>query len=77
MIVLRVHELAQARGFSQSTLSRAANVPLSTVRRYWHNSATGLARDTGTLREVNLRLLGAIATTLAVKPGDLLSERLL
>ena len=47
---------------------------MSTVRRYWYNSRTGLERDAGTLREVNLDVLGAIAGVLGVEAGALLVE---
>lgn len=71
---LRVRELAQARGFTLATLQREAKLPVSTARRYWYNSRTGLARDAGTLTEVNLFTLGAIAALLEVRPGELLAE---
>lgn len=45
---------------------------MSTTRRYWYNSRSGLARDAGTLTEVNLATLGAIAALLDVQPGELL-----
>jgi hypothetical protein len=47
---------------------------VSTARRYWYNSRTGLARDAGTLTEVNLFILGVIAELLEVRPGELLTE---
>jgi len=45
---------------------------VTTARRYWYNSRTGLAKDAGTLTEVNLETLGVIAATLRVRVGDLL-----
>src|SRR5215211_2023283 len=72
MIRLRVRELAEARGLTLSTVQREAKLPVSTARRYWWSSRTGLRRDSGTLREVNLLTLQAIADFLGVPPGDLL-----
>lgn len=74
MIRLQVKELAEARGFTLSVLQREAKLPVSTARRYWWSSRTGLQRDAGTLNEVNLFTLGAIAVLLGVRPGDLLTE---
>jgi transcriptional regulator with XRE-family HTH domain len=37
MYVLRVKEAAQARGFNISSLSRASDVPIRTVRQAWNN----------------------------------------
>jgi DNA-binding Xre family transcriptional regulator len=71
MIRLRVREVAQQRGLSLSDLQREAKLPISTARRYWYNSKTGLARDEGTLTEVNLVTIGEIANLLKIQPGDL------
>jgi hypothetical protein len=75
MIRLRVKELAEARGMSLSVMQREAKLPVSTARRYWWSSRTGLQRDAGTLNEVNLLTLSAIATLLRVRPGELLSDQ--
>lgn len=74
MICLRVRELAQAQGLTLATVQREAKLPLTTARRYWYNSRSGLERDSGTLREVNLLVLKSIASLLGVRPGDLLCE---
>jgi hypothetical protein len=74
MIRLRVKELAEARGLTLSVVQREAKLPVSTARRYWWSSRTGLQRDAGTLNEINLITLGEIASFLNVRPGDLLSE---
>lgn len=75
MIRLRVKELAEARGLSLSTVQRQAKLPISTARRYWWSSRTGLQRDAGTLNEVNLITLTEIAALLGVRPGDLLTDK--
>lgn len=76
MSYLRVKELAEARGLTIVALQRASDVPLSTLRRYWWSSRSGLARDAGTMREANLIILSQIAVVLNVQPGDLLGELL-
>lgn len=74
MVQLRVQEEALRRGVCLSGVQREAKLSMSTVRRYWYNSRTGLERDAGTLREVNLDVLGAIAGVLGVEAGALLVE---
>ncbi len=37
MYQLRVKNVAVAQGFNISSLSRASNVPIRTVRQAWHN----------------------------------------
>ncbi len=61
MLKLRVKELAIARGFNQSTLSRASDVPLDTIRRVWRNP----------YYEVRLSTLNRIAKALNVDPREL------
>ena len=74
MIYLRIRELAQAKGWTLTKVQRETKLPLTTTRRYWYNSRSGLERDSGTLREVNLTTLKTIAALLDVRPGDLLTE---
>lgn len=74
MIQLCIREVAQARGFSLTKFQRSINLPMTTARRYWYGSKTGLARDAGTLRDVNLQTLEMIATMLCVQPSDLLAK---
>jgi hypothetical protein len=75
MIKLRVKEEAERQGLCLAHVQREAKLPMSTARRYWYNSRTGLARDAGTLSEVNLQTLALIAGLLQVEPGALLAER--
>jgi hypothetical protein len=72
VVRLRVKEIAEGQGIHLAHLQREARLPVTTARRYWYNSRTGLARDAGTLTEVNLETLGVIAATLKVRVGDLL-----
>jgi hypothetical protein len=71
---LRVRELAEARGLTLASFQREAKLPVSTARRYWYNSRTGLPGDAGTLSEVSLFTLGVIAALLEVRPGDLFED---
>jgi hypothetical protein len=71
---LRIKDLAEGRGLTLSTIQREAKLPITTARRYWYSSRSGLARDAGTLSEVNLDTLGKIAALLKVCPGDLLAD---
>jgi len=71
---LRVKEEAERQGLRLSHVQREAKLAVTTSRRYWYNSRTGLAKDAGTLSEINLETLGIIAALLGVRPGDLLTE---
>jgi DNA-binding Xre family transcriptional regulator len=64
MLRLRVKEIAIAKGFNQSTLSRASDVPLDTIRRVWRNP----------YYEVRLSTLNKIAKALEVDPRDLIEN---
>ena len=71
-VSLRVREVAQRQGLKLAQVQREARLSVTTARRYWYNSRSGLARDAGTLTEINLATLGAIAALLKVPPGELL-----
>lgn len=45
-IRLRVKEVAESKGFNMSTLSRASDVPFSTIRRLWKNPHYQVQLDT-------------------------------
>lgn len=74
MVRLRVKEVAESKGVYLARLQREARLSVTTARRYWYNSRTGLERDAGTLSEVNLETLALIAQLLQVHPGELLVE---
>jgi DNA-binding Xre family transcriptional regulator len=71
-VSLRVREVAERQGLRLAQVQREARLSVTTARRYWYNSRSGLARDAGTLTEVNLETLGMIAALLKVQPGELL-----
>jgi DNA-binding Xre family transcriptional regulator len=73
MARLRLRELAEARGFTMSSLSRDGKLTLNMVRRYWYNSANGLEGGPP-LTEVSLPALDVLADMLGVKPGDLIER---
>jgi DNA-binding Xre family transcriptional regulator len=64
MLKLKVKEIALQRGFNQSTLSRASDVPIDTIRRIWRNP----------YHEVRLSTLNRIAVVLGVPPTDLFED---
>jgi DNA-binding Xre family transcriptional regulator len=61
---LRVKEVATAKGFNISTLSRKADVGVSTVRRLWHNP----------YRSVDFYVLERLAKALEVPATDLIED---
>ena len=64
MLKLRVKEIAEEKGFNQSTLSRAADIPIDTIRRIWRNP----------YYEVRLSTLNKIAEVLGVPATDLFED---
>jgi DNA-binding Xre family transcriptional regulator len=64
LLKLRVKEVAIAKGFNQSSLSRASDVPLDTIRRIWRNP----------YYEVRLSTINKIASALGVSAKDLFEE---
>lgn len=74
MAYLRIKEHADSRGVSLGQLQRDLNLPISTLRRYWWSSLSGLERDGGTLNCVKLPILKAIADYMGVRPGDLIGS---
>lgn len=75
MIELRIKELAFERGVTLSFIQRNTTMPMSTARRYFYNSKTGLKRDAGTLAEVRLEHIEAISKLLGVEPSELFVRR--
>ena len=61
---LRVKEIALAKGYNQSSLSRASNVPIDTIRRIWRNP----------YYEVRLSTLNKIASVLDVPATSLFED---
>lgn len=64
MLRLKVKELAEERGYNMSSLSRAADVSFSTVKRYFRKPYSYANTDT----------LEKIALTLGVEVGDLIER---
>lgn len=64
MLRLKVREIAESKGFNQSTLSRASDVPIQTIRRIWRNP----------YYEVRLATLNRIASVLGVPATDLFED---
>lgn len=70
---LRIKELAEARGETAGSLSRKADINISTIRRMWHNTTSGSPKD-ARLTSVDLNALEAIARALGVAPGELIEQ---
>lgn len=66
MIRLKVREVAQAKGFSMSRLSREANMAYKTIQRIWRYPD----------HEVTTTTLNKLAKTLGVTPSDLMEYTL-
>lgn len=64
MIRLRVKEVAQAKGFNQSSLAREADIGFSTVKRLFRNEH----------RDASLIVLEKIAKAMGVSIHDLIEE---
>jgi len=61
MLQLKVAEVAQAQGMSQTSLQNASGLSRTTIQRYWHNH----------VRRVTFTSLYAIAQALNVSFTDL------
>lgn len=64
MLRLRIKEVAQAKGYDMSKLSRATDISFNTIRRLWHNPLEG----------ANVQTLARIAKVLDVTVNDLIEE---
>jgi transcriptional regulator with XRE-family HTH domain len=66
---LRFHlrDIAEAQGFTPTTLARAAGVHPQTVRAYWHASS----------RDIRLRMLAKFAHALKVSVTQLVEEEIM
>lgn len=74
MARLRVREIAEDQGLNMSQLQRQSGLTMGVVRRYWYNTANGLAEGDA-LEMVSLAHINKIADTLKVEPGELLGEQ--
>jgi DNA-binding Xre family transcriptional regulator len=64
MIRLRIKEIAEAKGFNQSSLSRAADVHFTTIKRIFRDP----------YKEVTTTTLDKVARALGVRICDLIEE---
>jgi DNA-binding Xre family transcriptional regulator len=64
MYRLRIKEVAISKGFNQSSLSRAANISFTTIKKIWRNP----------YYEINIVTLHKIARTLGVSTSDLIED---
>ncbi len=64
MVRLRIKEVAEAKGFNQSSLSRAANIHFTTVKRIFRDP----------YKDATIATLDKIARALNVSICDLIEE---
>jgi DNA-binding Xre family transcriptional regulator len=64
MVRLRIKEIAEAKGFNQSSLSRAADVHFTTIKRIYRDP----------YKEVTTTTLDKVARALGVSICDLIEE---
>lgn len=64
MVRLRVKEIAEQKGFNQSSLSRAADISFNTVKRIYRDP----------YKEVTTTTLERLAKALGVSIADLIEE---
>jgi len=64
MYRLRIKEVAISKGYNQSSLSRAANISFTTIKKIWRNPHY----------EINIVTLHKIARALNVPTSELLED---
>ncbi len=74
MARLRIREIAEEQGLNMSQLQRQSGMTMGVVRRYWYNTANGLAEG-DPLEMVSLAYINKLAEVLRVEPGDLLGDQ--
>jgi len=64
MYKLRIREVAESKGFNQSSLSRASDISFTTIRKIWHNP----------YYEINVVTLHKLAKVLQVTTSELIED---
>lgn len=64
MYKLKVREVAERKGYNQSSLSRASDISFTTIRKIWHNP----------YYEINVVTLHKIARVLGVPTSELIED---
>lgn len=64
MVRLRVKEIAQEKGFNQSSLARETGLGFSTIKRLWKDP----------YKKTNTEILGKVAKVLGVPTADLIED---
>ncbi len=73
MARLRIKETAEAMGLNMSQLQVKSGLSMGVIRRYWYNTANGLAGGEP-LEMISLEHIHAIADVLQVHPGQLFAS---
>jgi transcriptional regulator with XRE-family HTH domain len=69
---LRLKEVSEAHGLNMSQLQRQSGLTMGVVRRYWYNTANGLAEGEP-LEMISLQHINRLAEVLDVQPGELVA----
>ncbi len=64
MYRLRIREVAERKGYNQSSLSRASDISFTTIRKIWHNP----------YYEINVVTLHKLARVLQVPTSELIED---
>ncbi len=64
MYKLRIREVAESQGYNQSSLSRAANISFTTIKKIWRDPSYA----------INVETLHAIAKVLKVPTSELIID---
>lgn len=68
VVRLFIKEVAESRGLNMSQLQRRAQLPMSTVQRYWHNKGIKQGESLDSVRLVHLN---ALCEALECEPGEI------
>ena len=74
MAKLNIQAIARKRRVSIAKIQRVTELPLTTVRKLWHSSRTGLKRDEGTIDRVKLSDLQAVADGFGINICELIAQ---
>lgn len=66
MVKLKIKEIAEAKGYNMSSLSRATDISFNTIKRLWQKPYSG----------TNIQTLSKIAQVLGVSISELTEETL-
>ena len=66
MIIVRLKEVAEAKGYNLSRLQKASGIDMGVIRRYW--------KWDGNLQSLHVPSIDKLCALLDVDPGDLIKR---